>query len=272
MFKKVFAVLALAAAVALPSSAKDYADMVRINDSVEISSQSIFLDAGFIHISSTTANPGIAFTPVQVWAGHAMVPQAKRVTGVELNLGWKRDGIAKLYGAGIGFINVADSLYGAQFGLANAAGDGVSVQGGLANIGDFSLAQAGVVNCADTALLQGGFIANISDHALAQASLINAADTSLAQAGFFNVSARAIIQGGAINTSDNLYGVSAWAVNIASSVCGLQGGLVNVAGKVYGVQFGAFNIADTLHGVQIGLLNIAGHALLPFMVGLNAGF
>jgi hypothetical protein len=201
--------------------------------------------------------------------------------------------ISKVYGLNLGVLNLTSDVYGGQLGVYNYAGAVRGFQAGIVNKnrGIVYPAQFGLVNRNAGPMygLQTGILLNEVEGPVYGLQLSLAANLSISedtrsygvQTALFNVAANLFgAQAGFLNFSSQYYGIQCGILgNIAFDLSGVQVGLFNFAGdgygggRCYGLQLGLLNACDgTLKGLQIGLLNGARNALLPWSIGVNAGF
>ncbi|HOW89182.1 MAG TPA: hypothetical protein PL037_02790 [Elusimicrobiales bacterium] len=194
--------------------------------------------ACFFFLAAGECRSGWTPLKLQVSADGWLWPQADTVAGLNFN-----------------FAGDTPSLYGLQFGFQNGANTAMGAQLGL------------VYNYA----LDGFYGFQLSPAR-------NFADSQYgAQFGGWNVSAEMRgVQGGWLrNEAGSGAGLMLAPWNVARArFGGVQLGFYNdVPGDMSGLQIGAVNICrGTLHGLQLGFANIARNGMLPFTIGLNAGF
>jgi len=183
----------------------------------------------------------------------------------------------RVTGLSLGIKNLTASVYGAQLGVSNVV------------YGKVSLVQAGVINKIEGNLygIQLGVFGNHVEEKLYGVQLCglynmnNGAGGYGFQGGLINLVEPELhgIQVGLVNAAaGKISGVQAGLGNWTSHLAGMQVGLINLVGydnygACYGLQVGLINwCGGTLKGVQLGLLNTANSAVLPWSIGVNAGF
>lgn len=194
-----------------------------------------------------------------------------KVYGLQISPGLNR--ISRMYGLQIGGINLTDEMRGIQIGflpcprelflVSNEAayGYGMQITPFINLSSTFYGLQIGSINSIEEsgALIQLGLIFNNSS-----------GDATALQIAPFN------------RVADYFTGGQFGIINFSNpatykKVSGVQLGVynsINTNSDITGLQIGIINVCrGTLKGLQLGLLNFGGRdALLPFTLGINAGF